>query len=52
MVIAVPTVAVVKIPLLIFAIPALKVVRFALDIDPNPMVAVSVILIAVAATPV
>jgi len=43
---------VVNIPLLIFAVPAFTVVIFALVMDPNPIVAVSVILIAVAATPV
>ena len=44
--IAVPTTAVVNIPLLIFAVPAFIVVIFALVMDPNPIVAVSVILIA------
>ena len=52
MVIAVPTTAVVNIPLLPLTKFEFIVVIFALVIDPNPMVAVSVMLIAVAATPV
>ena len=52
MVIAVPTTAVVNIPLLPLTKFEFIVVIFALVIDPNPIVAVSVMLIAVAATPV
>ena len=44
--------AVVNIPLLIFAVPAFIVVMFTLVIEPNPMVAVSVIVRVVAAIPV
>ena len=49
---AVPTTAVVNIPLLPLTKFEFIVVMFALVIDPNPMVAVSVTLIEVAATPV
>ena len=49
---AVPTTAVVNIPLLPRTMFEFIVVMFALVIDQNPMVAVSVILIEVAATPV
>ena len=50
--IAVPTTAVVNIPLLPLTKFEFIVVIFALVIDPNPIVAVSVTLIEVAATPV
>ena len=50
--IAVPTTAVVNIPLLPLTKFEFIVVMFALVMDPNPIVAVSVMLIAVAATPV
>ena len=50
--IAVPTTAVVNIPLLIFAVPTFIVVMFALVTEPNPILAVSDIAIAVAAIPV
>ena len=51
-VIAVPTTAVVNIPLLPLTKFEFIVVIFALVIEPNPIVAVSVMLIAVAPTPV
>ena len=50
--IAVPTTAVVNIPLLPLTKFEFIVVMFALVMDPNQIVAVSVMLIAVAATPV
>ena len=52
MVIAVPTVAVVNIPLLPLTKFEFIVVMFALVIEPNPILAVSDIAIAVAAIPV
>ena len=49
---AVPTTAVVNIPLLTFAVATFIVTMFALVIEPNPILAVSDIAIAVAAIPV
>ena len=52
MVTAAPTIALVNIPLLTFAVPTFIVPMFALVIEPNPILAVSDIAIAVAAIPV